>query len=192
MERMSFTKLEQDLLLEIARASIRNGLDHGEPLLPSLSAMPDSLKPKRACFVTLERHGDLRGCIGSLEAREPLALAVARQAHNAAFEDPRFEPLQKSEFDDLDLHISVLSPMTPIDGVASEADLLKALRPGIDGLVLDDGRRYATFLPSVWEDLPDAKEFVAHLKAKGRWAPDEWPKGMKAMRYTSEMVGRDG
>lgn len=142
----------------------------------------------RATFVTLQMHGSLRGCIGTLGAEFPVAKDVALRAYEAAFEDPRFPPVEEGEIDQLDIHISVLTQPVEIPDIHSEADLLKALRPGVDGLVLTDGRRRATFLPSVWEEVPDPGEFVRHLKMKGGWSPREWPASMRALRYESESI----
>ena len=185
---MPFTESQRQRLLDIARASIRHGLDKGSPMEVDAGAEEPTLREERATFVTLERRGQLRGCIGTLDARYPVAVDVALRAYESAFEDPRFPPLEESEWEDLHIHISVLTPPVEIPGLSNEADLLAALRPGIDGLVLSDGRRRATFLPSVWEDLSDPVEFVAHLKAKGGWRAGEWPKGMKALRYESESI----
>jgi AmmeMemoRadiSam system protein A len=176
---------QRRLLREIALASIRHGLASGQPPQPELAALPAALVVPGACFVTLEIDGDLRGCIGSLEARRPLASDVADNAFNAAFRDPRFPPLGAAEFAQVDLHISVLSAPQPMT-VHSRADLLAQLRPGIDGLVLDDGQRRATFLPSVWEQLPRVEDFVAHLLRKGGWPAQHWSGAMRAERYTTE------
>jgi AmmeMemoRadiSam system protein A len=176
---------QRRLLRDIAHASIRQGLATGKPLQPDLASLPAALADAGACFVTLEIDGELRGCIGSLEARRPLANDVADNAFNAAFRDPRFPPLTDEEFAQIDLHISVLSAPQPM-AVRSRAGLLAQLRPGIDGLVLDDGQRRATFLPSVWEQLPRAEDFVAHLLRKGGWPAQHWSAAMRAGRYTTE------
>jgi AmmeMemoRadiSam system protein A len=148
----------------------------------------DSLRSLRATFVTLKINNRLRGCIGALEARFTLVVDVAEHAYAAAFEDPRFAPLRKEELPLLEVHLSILSPPELIH-VSSEDDLLKQLRPGIDGLVLRFGERRATFLPSVWEDIRDPYVFLAQLKQKAGLPLDFWSDEMKTERYTTESFG---
>jgi AmmeMemoRadiSam system protein A len=183
---------ERRALLTLARASIRHGLETGRPLPVDLDAQPDTLRAERAAFVTLHRDTQLRGCIGHLEAVQPLARDVAENAFAAAFRDPRFPPLTAGEFDSLHIDISVLTPSEPI-AFASEAELIALLRPGIDGVILEDsaagqGRR-GTFLPSVWEQLPQPREFLRHLKQKAGLSPDYWSDGLRAWRYRTESFG---
>jgi len=175
-------------LLDLARRSIFNGLDHGKPL--DGDGFDGELKKPGAAFVTLKRSGRLRGCIGSSEAYRPLANDVAENAFRAAFKDPRFPPLAADELDGLGLSISVLSPQAPMT-FAGEADFLAALRPGADGLVIEDNRRRALFLPSVWEQLPDARKFVEHLKVKAGLSKDHWSPGFKAWRFAAAEIGDD-
>lgn len=172
-------------LLKIAAGSIEHALREGEPLKVDLAALPQELREVRATFVTLERHGQLRGCIGTLNPMLPLAEDVAHNAFQAAFRDPRFPPLSDREFRDLDIHISVLSPSEPMS-FKDEQDLLRQIRPGVDGLVLEDGWHRGTFLPAVWDDLPDATDFLKHLKLKAGLPPDYWSKTLKVSRYTAE------
>jgi len=173
------------ILLNIAAESIQSELQHGVPLDPDLSALPEELRVDRATFVTLELRGNLRGCIGSLEARIPLAKDVAHNAYQAAFHDPRFPPVTKTEAKELDIYISVLSPPEPIT-FTSEQDLLDQIRPGIDGLILEDGWHRGTFLPSVWEQLPKKEDFLAHLKLKAGMDLTYWSDSIKVSRYTTE------
>ncbi len=184
---MSLNESERSILLKLARDSIGHGLQTGKPLKVKLSDYPSELTVDRACFVTLERQGQLRGCIGMLEAVRPLVEDVAENAFAAAFRDPRFPPLSEDELADLDLHISILSPSEPID-FKSEQDLLSKIRPGIDGLILQDGYHRGTFLPSVWEQLPDPKQFLLHLKQKAGLPPNYWSDNIKISRYTTEMM----
>ncbi len=172
-------------LRAIARASIRSGLDRRAPSALSLDGLPPELLAPRASFVTLEIADRLRGCIGSLEARRPLAEDVHRNAYAAAFEDSRFPPLRPDEFDELAIHISILQPAEPLL-VDSEEALVRALRPGRDGLILQCGPRRATFLPAVWEDVPNPRDFVRHLKYKAGLPPNEWPAEMRCWRYETE------
>jgi AmmeMemoRadiSam system protein A len=182
------TSDERGRLLEVAERSIRHGLAHGREWSPSTTDYPPALRAPRASFVTLERHGRLRGCIGSLTARRPLVEDVAANAFAAAFRDPRFEPLAGAELAGLDIHVSVLSATQPID-VRDRDELKSRLRPDIDGLVLAMDGRSATFLPQVWESLPDPEDFVAELERKAGLKPGTWTARGSAERYTVESFG---
>lgn len=175
----------RDTLLNIARSSIRNGLEKGKALKVTATEYAPELQAERASFVTLNRAGLLRGCIGHLEACMPLVEDVAENAFSAAFRDPRFPPLSQDELADLELHISVLTPAEPMH-FSSEADLLEQIRPGIDGLILMDGAAKGTFLPSVWESLPQAKDFLRHLKNKAGLAGNYWSGTLQVLRYETE------
>ena len=175
-------------LLELAHASIRHGLDHGRPLSVRAKDFPEPLRAQRASFVTLEHQGALRGCIGHLEAVEPLVQDVAKNAFAAAFRDPRFPPLAESELAGLALHISVLTPATELE-FESEQDLIAKLRPGIDGLILQEGAARGTFLPSVWESLPEPQQFLAQLKRKAGLPIDHWSERIRVFRYETEAFG---
>jgi AmmeMemoRadiSam system protein A len=180
--------VERRALLDLARASIRHGLAQHRPLAVDPGDCPAALREPRAAFVTLNRGGRLRGCIGHLEACQPLARDVAENAYSAAFCDPRFPPLGADEVADLEVHISVLSPPEAVP-VASEAELLARIRPGIDGLILaDDGHR-GTFLPAVWESLPRPQDFLRHLRVKAGLPPDYWSETLRVSRYTAEAFG---
>lgn len=179
----------QQQLLDLAEASIRHGLDYGRPLHPSADDYPAVPTTPGACFVTLHSHGELRGCIGSLQAHQSLLDDVAHNAFAAAFSDPRFPPLRESELVELEIHLSLLSEATPIV-FSSEDDLLQQLRPGEDGLVLEEGKRRGTFLPSVWDQLPTQELFLRHLKQKAGLPPDYWSDTLKVSRYTTESFGR--
>jgi AmmeMemoRadiSam system protein A len=179
-------------LLGIARTSVRHGLDTGRPSTPELATLPGSLRERRATFVTLELDGHLRGCIGHLEATEPLALDVADNAFAAAFRDPRFPQLAKTEFDPLHIEVSVLTPATELH-FANEAELIAMLEPGVDGLILADeavaaGKR-GTFLPSVWEQLPRPRDFLRHLKRKAGLPAEHWSDAVRVWRYRTESFG---
>ncbi|WP_296495410.1 AmmeMemoRadiSam system protein A [Rhodoferax sp.] len=171
------------LLLQIARAAIAATLQSakGHPSPPAKRA--DGLQQPGASFVTLTRQGQLRGCIGSLEARRPLLDDVKANAVAAALHDPRFAPLSLSELDTTAVEVSVLSAMQPLH-FDSEADALAQLRPGVDGVVFECGRYRSTFLPQVWEQLPSARLFMAHLKQKAGLSPDFWAPGVRLQRYT--------
>lgn len=173
------------LMLVTAAASIRYGLQHQQPMRLTLGEFPLALQQPRACFVTLQQQAQLRGCIGSLQAIQPLIIDIVHNAYAAAFSDPRFAPISTTEYPELELHISILSePETMV--ISDEADLLSQLRPGIDGLILKEGSYRATFLPSVWEQLPTARAFVAQLKRKAGLDSGYWSESIRALRYTTE------
>jgi AmmeMemoRadiSam system protein A len=177
-------------LLEVAIASIRHGLTHGSPLLPPLDEQPDELQQERAAFVTLHSKGQLRGCIGHLQALQPLITDVAENAFAAAFRDPRFPPLTQPELQGLEVHLSILTPPTPLE-FSSEDELLAQLRPGVDGLILKDGGHQGTFLPSVWESLPEPGPFLRNLKMKAGLSADHWSPSLRVDRYTTESFSND-
>ena len=174
-------------LLAVARRSIEVGLQTGEPLRVDAADQPAELGRPCASFVTLRRSGALRGCLGSLTASRPLISDVAHNAFGAAFRDTRFPPLEPEELVDLDIHISVLSPPEPLP-VSSESELIDALRPGVDGLVLRDGARQGTFLPSVWESVPEPAEFLRELKQKTGLPVNAWSSSWQVFRYTTESI----
>jgi AmmeMemoRadiSam system protein A len=169
-------------LLRLARGSIEHGLAHREPLPLNCEELPRVLTEPAATFTTLHFEGKLRGCCGTLEAVRPLAEDVVYSAFRAAFRDVRFEPVGQHEVDAIGLEVAVLSPLESIP-CSDEADLLSRLTPGADGLVIvADGRR-ATFLPKVWETLPDPRQFLAALKAKCGLAEDYWSERLEFQRY---------
>lgn len=172
-------------LLELARASITHGLAHGNALKVNPQGYAPELQADRAVFVTLTEGGALRGCIGHLEAIQPLLQDVAENAFAAAFRDPRFPPLQDDELPLLRIEISMLTPAEPLS-FDSEADLLRQIEPRRDGLILSAGSARGTFLPSVWESLPVPREFLRHLKMKAGLRPDFWSDDIKIERYHTE------
>jgi hypothetical protein len=172
-------------LLEVARASIAHGVRVGREIAVDPLRFSSALRAPGAAFVTLRREGTLRGCVGELEAVRPLVASVARHAFAAAIRDPRFPPLGPDELDQIDTHVSVLSPLEPLP-VRDEVELLAALRPGRDGLLIDDGLRRATFLPAVWESLPQPRDFLRELKRKAGLPEEGWPPGLAVWRYRTE------
>lgn len=135
-----------------------------------------------ATFVTLTLDGQLRGCIGSLEAHRALGDDVRANAQSAAFRDPRFKPVSAEEFQRLKVEVSLLSKPSPMQ-FADEADALSQLRPGIDGVILVAGAARSTFLPQVWEQIPQPAQFIAQLKRKAGLPAEVWPEGIKLFRY---------
>ena len=185
---MSLIEPHRRELLALARESIASALTRSayQPF-PTTDLPAELLKPASS-FVTLRIDAALRGCCGSIEVNRSLAEDVWRAAWAAAFSDPRFPPLTYREWTQVDLHISVLTPTEPLPA-ASEADLLSQLRPHIDGLILELGASRTTFLPAVWEQLPDAAQFLQQLKLKAGWAADFWSPQIRALRYRTESFG---
>lgn len=180
MNPQSYTE-RGDVLLSIARASIasRFGIwfetDQGAQFL----------RETAACFVTLTQDRRLRGCIGSLEPRRPLLDDVRANALAAAFQDPRFAPLPAAEFNVTRIEVSVLSPLKPIE-FSDEEDALGKLRPGVDGIVLACEGRRGTFLPQVWDSLPQPRQFLSELKRKAGLPADFWSPQVRLFRYEVE------
>jgi len=167
------------VLLPLARTAIANqlGMSWQE------NETPQWLQQYGACFITLTRDTKLRGCVGTLRPHRALAEDVKANAVAAAFRDPRFPPVAAGEFPVVALEISVLSAVEPMR-FDDEADALRQLRSGIDGLVFEYGYHTSTFLPQVWEDFKEPTEFVAHLKYKAGLPPDFWDKDVRLSRYT--------
>lgn len=187
---MNLTEAQEKDLIGLAVSSIRHGLSHGSALPKEDLTRDEELLQPGAAFVTLEKHGMLRGCIGSVEAYKPLAEDVVENAWNAAFRDPRFPQLQLGELEQLELEISILSEATPMH-VRDEQDLLAQLVPHRDGLILEDGYHRGLFLPAVWEKLPDPQEFLTQLKLKAGLSSHHWSKNMVVKRFSChEFRGR--
>jgi AmmeMemoRadiSam system protein A len=185
----SYTSTEQETLLQVAHDGIRHGLNRGSPAPVDSADYSNSLRMKGASFVTLKSAGALRGCIGTLEATRPLVEDVNENAFAAAFRDPRFPPLSDRELSELHISISILSSPEPME-FGSEQDLLGQIRVGIDGLILEEGYRRGTFLPAVWEALPDPQSFFRQLKIKAGLHPDYWSASLRVYRYHAEVIDR--
>jgi uncharacterized protein len=174
MQTETLTPTERQLLLQIARLSIEQAVTGKECPSPDLDLLPPALCEPGVCFVTLTMPGnELRGCIGGLEATQPLALDVWEHAASAALDDYRFMPVRADEISLLHIEISRLTRPTPLEYDRPE-DLPNLLHPLMDGVVLRDGLRRATFLPQVWEKLPDPCAFLSHLCQKMGASPDLW------------------
>jgi hypothetical protein len=176
------TAVPQDaggILLPLARASIAAQL--GTPLAAPDTA--DWLRHAGACFVTLLQRGELRGCIGTLEAHRALGEDVKANAVAAAFRDPRFAPLEKHEFEMISVEVSVLSAVESLP-FRDEEDALAQLQPEIDGVIFEYGHHRSTFLPQVWENFSDPRVFLGHLKYKAGLPPDFWDPAVRLSRYT--------
>jgi len=181
---MDLTDHERELLRDTAFESVEFGFAQQREMPVSAVDYPATLQVEKASFVTLRHDGELLGCIGTLRPRRPLVCDVVHNAYHAAFSDPRFAPLGAEQLTDLDLHISILSLLEHLD-VQSEGDLLAQLRPGIDGLLIEDGARAATFLPAMWPRLPDPRTFLRALKEKAQLPPNYWSETIRTYRYTA-------
>ncbi|MDO5499135.1 MAG: AmmeMemoRadiSam system protein A [Propionibacteriaceae bacterium] len=167
------------VVLSVARAAIAERFGLASAPLPA----PQWLEQRGASFVTLHSAGRLRGCIGTIEPYRTIADDVRGNAHNAAFRDPRFQPVSPEEYAGLELEVSLLSPPEPMH-CADEEDLVNQLRPGSDGVLLETGRSRGTFLPQVWEQLRDPRDFVAHLKLKAGVDRRAWDPTWQVSRYS--------
>jgi len=183
-----YTQEQKQILVSTARSSIQHGLQSGKTKTVNLEDYASELLDIRATFVTLKIAQSLRGCIGTLEARHPLVKSVAKYAYAAAFRDPRFKPLSQDEFEKITLSISILTPAESIQ-FDSDSDLIQQLNSNNDGLIIQSGHRRATFLPAVWDSMPDAEQFLSQLKAKARIPPQE--NLTEAWRYKAIEIHED-
>ena len=167
------TAEEKQTLLRLAREALQQGVAGQTMVGLRLEDLTPSLRAEGASFVTLTIHGQLRGCIGALEPYQPLAEDVREHAVAAALEDPRFPPVSRQELDRIEIEVSRLTLPRSLEYRDAE-DLLSRLRPHMDGVILRDGFRRATFLPQVWEKIPDKAEFLDNLCYKMGAAPDTW------------------
>ena len=169
----TLTNGEKQTLLRIAREAMESAV-RGRALPPlEKESLPPALRENGASFVTLTIHDDLRGCIGALEAYQPLATDVREHAIAAALEDPRFPPVSENELNRIHIEVSYLTQPQELQ-YADGNDLLKKLRPHIDGVILKHGFRRATFLPQVWEKIPEPEEFLRQLCYKMGAGPNLW------------------
>lgn len=185
------TPSERGLVLRLARRAVESAVRTGRLPEVNPAELPLALLATRACFVTLTREGQLRGCIGHLKARMPLYQAVLENARAAALEDYRFEPVRPSELEDLRIEVSVLTPPRPLAYKTPE-ELLQGLRPGVDGVILEIGSFTATFLPQVWEKLPGREQFLDQLCIKAGARPADWRRLFPAVStYQVEAFAED-
>lgn len=168
-------------LLSLARAAVHESLEGPRVQVPSEAWLGEL----GACFVTLKKDGELRGCIGSMEAHRPLSEDVIENARSAAHRDPRFSPLRRNELDTVRFEVSLLSPLEAMD-VENEQQALTRLRPGTDGVLLQWGGRRGVFIPKVWEMLPTPAEFLANLRRKAGLPWKEWLPGTRLWRFTAQ------
>jgi len=182
-----FSVDEKQFILNLARESIEYYFDNHKLLKIIPSQVPEKLQAKQACFITLTINNNLRGCVGHTEPIQSLYLDVVENAVSAAFDDSRFSPLNKEEFDKVKIEVSILS--TPTELIfSSPEELLKKLRAGIDGVIIQNGNNSATYLPQVWETFPDKIDFLNSLCEKAGLSADAWKKNsIKVWVYTVEM-----
>lgn len=185
MSSKEYSIEERAQLISLAYRSIETGIENNRPLHVEQADYPSHLRERRACFVTLHRDGELRGCTGTIVARSPLVVSVSEHAFTSAFRDSRFLPVRADELESLELSISVLSETEWID-FADEGELLAKIRPGTDGLILEEGANLATLLPSVWASLPSPELFLRQLKRKAGLPGGYWSSTLRVSRYTTE------
>jgi len=164
---------DRRILLKLARSAIISELMKDRNIIAKPKDVSPLLKEKRGCFVTLHKGGSLRGCIGTIEPTTALISCVEENAINAAFRDPRFSPIDRDEVDAVDIEISVLTVPREIKHTNRE-DLKKQIIPGVHGVILSQGYRRSTFLPQVWEQLPQKEDFLEHLCLKGGMSRSAW------------------
>lgn len=182
----------RDLLLDVAASAIRKVLEGGRPTAPQPDEYPDELRRPSATFVTLEQSDErLLGCIGTMEPIYPLVVDVAKNSLMAAFADTRTSGVGHREYPAMSIKISVLSPLEPVH-VTSFDELREAVRPGIDGLLLDAGAHHSTLLPSVWPKVPETDEFLRILWMKAGLEPGQWSLETHIQRYTTVEFGDAG
>lgn len=176
MKESKFSLHEQEILIKIAREAVQAAANRHSPKEINWADLPERLQQDGASFITLTNGGRLRGCIGTLEASQSLALDVQEHAVAAATQDFRFQNVQPGELDDIEIEISVLTPMEKLD-YDDPQDLISKIRPGVDGVTLIGQSRRATFLPQVWEKVQDPVDFLNHLCMKMGEPPDFWQAG---------------
>ncbi len=183
-EKNNFLKeYYSDFILDLCRTSIKSQFEKDQIEIK----FPQVFAEAGASFVTLEKHDMLRGCIGSIIAHRSLIEDIVINAQNAAFNDPRFNPVTKDEIPDLQIAVSLLSTPKPMT-FKDEDDLLNQIQPYKDGIIIKDGNYQAVYLPSVWEQLPDKKEFLNSLKMKAGLAPDYFSKTFEAYRFETVYI----
>ncbi len=178
---------DQQTLMRLAYEVVEHGLQYGDVLSVSAKSYSDRLQLPQASFVTIRYQENLVGCIGSLQAVRPLVLDIAHNAFAAAFQDPRTEGVSRTILSGIDFHLSLLSPSIPMT-FEDEADLLSQLKPDVDGLILEEGMARSTFLPAVWEQLPNPETFLSQLKLKAGLSENHWSNTINFKRYTVQSI----
>lgn len=183
-----FSANDKIYILNLARQAIVNYFASAQFLKINANEVPGSLRAKQSCFVTLNIAGELRGCIGHTEPIQPLYKDIIENATGAAFADPRFSPLLEDEFQHMEIEVSILTLPQELK-FSGPKDLLNKLRPGIDGVMIKRGRRGATYLPQIWQELSDKKEFLSSLCLKAGLLADDWQKSeLEVFVYQAEVI----
>jgi uncharacterized protein len=189
----NYSKIQKNRILQIALSSIQLSFKKLKFIIPSDWKDDSVLFEKRGTFVTLTKHGSLRGCIGSILPRQPLWEDVAENAVHAAFHDPRFDPMQEFEVPEIKIEVSVLTVPIHVK-YSSFQELQQNIKPLVDGVIIQYGSAKATFLPQVWEDLPDPNEFFKHLCLKaglpGNFFLTQYH-DLKIETYQAEIISQD-
>jgi len=178
-------------LTGLARAAITEAIGLPTTWTDVAASDQQRLAEPGAAFVTLKRSDRLRGCIGSLEATRSLREDLTQNAVAAALHDPRFQPLTAAELEGISIEVSLLSRPRLLD-VRSEAETIVVLHPGLDGVILQLGAQRATFLPQVWADLPNPREFLKHLRHKAGLSAQSWDSNIEVSVYTVEHFAEGG
>jgi len=187
----TFSETYGNMLMQIVRNSLEKAVKYDKKYSPSRASFPEDIFDKGASFVTLRKNNELRGCIGSIYPNNSIAQDVASNAYSAAMEDRRFSPLKEDELPNISYSISLLTGFEKIEN-KNEAELLDKIEQGIDGIIIRDGNRQGVFLPSVWSELPDKKEFFRSLKVKAGMNPNYWNSSIKVYRFrTVEIKNAD-
>ena len=182
---IQLTQKDQKMLKKVAHDAVVHAIYYSEELPISLSKFPATLHSYQNTFVTLKYNGKVIGCMGSLEANQPLVNDVVHHAFSASYYDPRFPDPKTIDPEKIEIHISLLSPIEEIK-FSSEQELLSAIRPGQDGLLMCEGQQSGTFLPAVWDSIPDPESFLKELKRKAGLPGDYWSDTIKVYRYTTD------
>lgn len=172
------------LIIDICKKSILSKLENSNFTIDNIPAFFNEFG---ASFVTIEKNDDLRGCIGSIIAHQPLVYDLVRNAQNAAFSDPRFHPLEQDELEEISIKVSLLSEPEKMN-FENEPDLLEQIKPFSDGIIIKDGDKQAVYLPSVWEQIPDKKFFLKSLKIKAGMTPEHFSNTFEAYRFYTEYI----
>jgi uncharacterized protein len=173
---------QRQTILQIARDAIMQSFLGNKDIQINLKLFPAELLEKKGTFVTLNINGKLRGCIGSLSPQRPLIVDIIHNAQAAAFHDPRFKALSIEEFKQIEIHVSILTDARAMQ-VNSREELLAQLRPGEDGIILKENGKSATYLPSVWEKIPEPENFINELRRKAGLEPKGWDESTQVLRY---------
>lgn len=181
------TLTREERFIRLAAKSIMHGLKTRRTMGMGDLEFDSELSGLGACFVTLQHNGQLRGCIGSTEARRPLGEDLVINAYNTAFNDIRFPRLNASELEGLEIELSILTSPKPLVA-KNEEHLIEQLRPGVDGVIIEDQGAKAIFLPTVWSSLPDPVDFIANLKRKARLGSRPLSSKFIAWRFETEKI----